>query len=104
LKLDDDGLVPQEDRLGYRLLKSNGFAPSWIEARQEIEEERAQLAAWLAQANQRWPHADARGRAGLRVAYRRRLDDLQRKILNFNLKVPRGVDQLAALRLADELA
>ena len=103
LKLDDDALVPEEDRIGYRMLKSNGFAPPWIEARQEIEEQRAQLAAWLAEANQRWAHLDERGRAALQVAYRRKLDELQRKILNFNLKVPRGVDQLAALRMPDEL-
>lgn len=103
LKLDDDALVPEEERLAYRMLKSNGFAPPWIEARREIEEQRAQLAAWLAGANQRWPHLDARGRAALQVAYRRKLDELQGKILNFNLKVPRGVDQLAALRVPDEL-
>ncbi|MEP7188996.1 MAG: DUF1992 domain-containing protein, partial [Roseiflexaceae bacterium] len=32
LELDDDALVPDEYRLGNRMLKSSGFAPPWIEA------------------------------------------------------------------------
>ncbi|HEX9369948.1 MAG TPA: DUF1992 domain-containing protein, partial [Roseiflexaceae bacterium] len=41
LKLDADDLVRDEDRLAFRMLKSSGFAPPWIEARREIDEERA---------------------------------------------------------------
>ena len=103
LQLDDDALVPVEDRAGYRLLKSSGFTLPWIAARQEIAEERAQLDTWLAQANRRWPRLAAAGRAALKVAYRRKLDDLQRLILTFNLKVPPGIDQLETLRMVDEL-
>jgi DnaJ homolog subfamily C member 28 len=102
-KYDDDSLVPMEDRAGYRLLKANGFAPPWIEARREIEEQRADLGTWLEQANRRWSYVDATGRAALRVSYRRKLDDLQRLILTFNLKTPRGVEQLEILRVAEEL-
>src|SRR6266545_4582934 len=43
LKLDADDLVRDEDRLAFRMLKSSGFAPPWIEARREIDEERARL-------------------------------------------------------------
>jgi hypothetical protein len=103
LKLDDDALVPMEDRAGHRLLKNSGFTLPWIAARQDIDEQRAQLDKWLSQANRRWLRLDAAGRAVLKVAYRRRLDDLQRLILNFNLKVPRGVDQVETLRMVDEL-
>jgi hypothetical protein len=102
-KYDDDSLVPMEDRAGYRLLKANGFAPPWIEARREIEEQRADLGTWLEQANRRWSYVDATGRAALRISYRRKLDDLQRLILTFNLKTPRGVEQLETLRVAEEL-
>jgi hypothetical protein len=103
LKLDDDSLVPFEDRAGYRLLKANGFAPPWIEARREIDSERERLDTWLAQSNRRWPQLSAAGRAALRIAYRRKLDDLQRLILTYNLKVPAGVAQLETLRLPQEL-
>src|SRR5262245_61600630 len=51
LKLDDDALVPAEDRAAFRLLKANGFAPPWVEAQRAIEESRAALDAWRAQTN-----------------------------------------------------
>lgn len=104
LKLDDDEMVPAEYRLGFRMLKSSGFAPPWIEARREIDEERARLSTWLEDARRRWPHLAPQARVALRVAYRRKLDDLQRLIVNFNLKAPPGVDHVEGLRLASELA
>src|SRR5215211_7257459 len=66
LKLDDDEMVPAEYRLGFRMLKSSGFAPPWIEARREIDEERAQLTNWLNDAWQRWPYLAAPACAALR--------------------------------------
>jgi len=103
LRLDDDEMVPAEYRLGFRMLKTSGFAPPWIEARREIDEERAQIANWLNDAQQRWPHLAAPARAALRVAYHRKLDDLQRMIMNFNLKAPPGINHVEGLRMADEL-
>jgi hypothetical protein len=102
-KFDDDSLVPVEDRAGYRLLKANGFAPPWVEARREIEEQRAEISTWVEQSNRRWSYLDATRRAALRVSYRRKLADLQRLILTYNLKTPRGVAQLETLRMAEEL-
>jgi len=104
LKLDDDSLVPEDQRLGFRMLKSSGFAPPWIEARRDIDAERERLGSWLADARRRWPHQAAPARAALRVAYRRKLDDLQRMITNFNLKAPPGVQHVEGLRMVDELA
>jgi hypothetical protein len=104
LKLEDDALVPDEYRLGHRMLKASGFAPPWIEAQREIEQERANLDAWLKDARRRLPHLEARARAALKVTYRRKLDDLQRMILNYNLQAPPGAPHLAGLRMADELA
>lgn len=104
LQLDADELVPQEDRLGYRMLKTAGFSPPWMEARRSIDEERARLNAWLDDARRRWLHLAPNGRASLQVAYKRKLADLQRMITNFNLTAPPGVDHLEGLRMADELA
>jgi hypothetical protein len=104
LNLEDDALVPDEYRLGHRMLKSSGFAPPWVEAQRDIERERAQLASWLKDANRRWPQLEAPARATLKVAYRRKLDDLQRLILNYNLTAPPGVPHLVGLRMADELS
>lgn len=103
LQLDDDSLVPEEERLGQHLLKANGFTLPWIEARRDIEREHEQLAEWLADAKQRWPSLSAAGRAAMKISYRRKLDDLQRLILNFNLKVPRGIAQIETLNMPAEL-
>ena len=104
LELDDDALVPDEYRLGNRMLKSSGFAPPWIEAQREIEQDRAKLDSWLKEAKRRLPHLDTAARAALIAAYRRKLDDLQRMITHYNLQAPPGAMHLAGLRMADELA
>lgn len=104
LNLDDDAMVPDEYRLGHRMLKASGFAPPWIEAQREIDQERARLDSWLQDARRRLPHLEAPARAALKVAYRRKLDDLQRLIMNYNLSAPPGAPHLVGLRMADELA
>jgi len=104
LQLDDDALVPDEYRLGNRMLKASGFAPPWIEAQREIEQERAKLDTWQKDAKRRLPQLEAAARAALKVTYRRKLDDIQRLIMNYNLQAPPGAPHLAGLRMADELA
>lgn len=103
-RLDDDALVPDDLRAGFRLLKSNGFAPPWIEARRGIDEERARLDDWLARARRRWPGLTEPARARLRAEYRRKLDDLQRMILTFNLTAPPSATHVEGLRLQEELS
>ncbi|HEU4327815.1 MAG TPA: DUF1992 domain-containing protein [Roseiflexaceae bacterium] len=102
-RLDDDSLVPEESRAAYRLLKSSGFAPPWAEAHKDIEDEHTRLERWLAEANTRWPHADEAQRTRLRAEYRRKLEDLQRTILTYNLTVPPGVAHVRGLIMAAEL-
>jgi len=104
LQLDDDALVPDEYRLGNRMLKASGFAPPWITAQREIEQEHATLDTWLKDAKRRLPHLKAPARAALKISYRRKLDDLQRLITNYNLQAPPGAPHLAGLRMVDELA
>jgi len=104
LDLSGDDLIPDADRLGYRMLKSSGFAPPWVEARREIDEERARLDAWLQDANRRWPRLDSPAQAALEIAYKRKLGDLQRLILNYNLTAPPGVPHVEGLRMTEELA
>jgi Domain of unknown function (DUF1992) len=104
LQLDDDALAPDEYRLGNRMLKASGFAPPWIEAKREVEQERAKLDTWQKDAKRRLPHLEAPARAALKISYRRKLDDLQRMITNYNLQAPPGAPHLVGLRMADELA
>lgn len=104
LRLENDDMVPEEDRLGMRMLKTAGFVPPWAEAQRTIDENRARLEEWLANANRRWTHLAPAGRAALEVAYKRKLTEHQSLILNFNLSAPPGVAHLEGLRMAEELA
>src|SRR3712207_526290 len=36
LNLDEDALVPEDMRMAFRLLRSNGLAPLWVELNKEI--------------------------------------------------------------------
>jgi DnaJ homolog subfamily C member 28 len=104
LKQDaEEALVPEELRAGYRMLKNAGYAPPWVEARRTLDEQRAELAGWLAQANNRWRNLDAGGREKLRAEYQRRLQELQREILNYNLTAPESAGQVPGLQIALEL-
>lgn len=44
LRLDDDSLVPEELRVGYRLLKNAGYLPPELDLRREIADVHALLA------------------------------------------------------------
>ena len=73
LDLSENPFEDPSERLAYRLLKNNGFAPAWIEEAREIEAESRRLRA---------PDPDSKGDFQTRVAA------LNRRILSFNLKVP----------------
>ncbi len=103
LPLDDDALVPEEVRVGYRMLKGAGFAPPWIELQKNIRAEHTKLQTWLERANGRWVHSNAVEQQRLRNEYRERIAELNRLILHYNLVVPPAAGQLPALRLEDEL-
>src|SRR5579872_3748771 len=73
LDLSQNPFEDPSDRMAYRLLKNNGFAPAWIEEVKEIEAETGRLRAHLE------PATDD---------YRTRVEALNRRILAFNLKAP----------------
>lgn len=100
---DDDVFVPEDLRVGYRMLKTAGFALPWIEHQKDIVEEQAKLTRWLDSANARWRHAAPSERARLESIYREKLVQLNRTILNFNLSVPQSVGQMPGIRIEDEL-
>ena len=104
LDTTDDLLVPQEERLGNRMLKSHGFAPPWMEARQDLERERARVEKWLRDTNARWPKLHEASRTAARAEYRRMLTDLNRQILNYNLTAPTATGQIEGINLQVELA
>jgi hypothetical protein len=104
LEQADDTLVPEEMRAGYRMLKNAGFAPPWIEARRELESDRAALATWLRQANEHWARLGHSEREALRAEYRTKLKALNSAILTHNLTVPESAGQIPGVRVEAELA
>lgn len=73
LDLSENPFEDPSDRLAHRLLKNNGFAPSWVEEAKEIDTEVRQLLT---------------RREMVKQDYKSRLAALNSKILTFNLKAP----------------
>jgi hypothetical protein len=74
--LSEDPYVDPSLRMGYRLLRNNGYAPPWIEEGKEIEAELRRIRAALTL------DAEAIGR------FRREAAALNRRIALYNLKAP----------------
>ncbi len=100
LKLDDDALVPEEDRAAFRLLRDAGFAPPWIELQKQILADQARLKAWCERIQQRWVRLSQPERDRLRAEYQQQLQELNTLIIHYNLIVPRAAGQLALLNIA----
>ncbi|MGM0411995.1 MAG: DnaJ family domain-containing protein [Pseudomonadota bacterium] len=62
LALEDDSLVPEELRAGYRLLKNAGFVPPELESMRELREVETLIRQAEAEADR-----DARDRGGRRL-------------------------------------
>lgn len=85
LLLEDWSLVPEEMRLAYHVMKNQGFLPDWIEAGREIDAERARLTLGEAGGHARGEEIRA----------------LNRKIFEYNLRVPLPALQKPMLSLDD---
>lgn len=103
LDLGDDSHVPEEERVGYRMLKGAGYAPPWIELQKSIREAQDELARWLARANERWPRLGDLDRAATRAEYEQKLRELNKQIGNYNLTAPPAAGQLPLLQPWREL-
>ena len=90
---------PFEDpdwRTAYRMLRNAGFAPPWIEERKlieaELEEARIQLMrAWTVVKNARGTENERAARARwekARSSFQKQVDELNRSVAAWNLKVP----------------
>jgi hypothetical protein len=87
IALDRD---PYEDPslwMAHHLLRANGFAPPWIAEANDIDQEIARLRLELAKALSRCA-ADPPGWLRILEDWRERAVELNRRILNYNLKSP----------------
>jgi DnaJ homolog subfamily C member 28 len=99
LNLDDDSMVPEEDRVGHRMLKNAGLAPAWIELQKEIREQQASLERWVAQAQERWPRSGPREREQIRQEHSQKVNALNKLITTYNLNAPPVAGQIPLLQL-----
>jgi hypothetical protein len=93
LQLDDDDKVPEELRVGFRMLKNAGFAPPWIELQQDIRAQQDVLEAWQTRQRQRWPQLTALERHDVYKEQAQKISELNKLITSYNLIVPAVVGQ-----------
>ncbi len=108
LKLPDDALTHEDMRMAIHLLRSNGFTLPWIAERREIEQDIMELRtslgrAWhwtRASSNKAWAAAEWER---TREAFRRRIEQVNRRIFHYNLSVPTSIVQRTSLDVVTEL-
>lgn len=103
LNLDDDAFVPEEMRMAFRLLRSNGLAPLWVELNKEIRDDLARLERFRMQVRERAPRTNTIQIEHLRNEYAGRVHEINGKILNYNILAPSSQVHLGTLILEDEL-
>jgi hypothetical protein len=102
LDIADDSLVPEHDRMAYHLLKSNGFAPPFIEERQRLSEDAQRLFAERDALKMRWAHLNPTQQRAALATCKARFVDLWRRTLDYNLQAPLAL-QIPGIRLEFEL-
>lgn len=103
IRTDDDQLVPEADRLGYRMLKANGFSPIWMETRRDIQAERDRAEKWLRRTNASWANTAPALQRRARNEYRAMLTEIRRLMLNYNLTVPPAAGQIELINIEAEM-
>ncbi len=101
LRWDDNPFTPADMQLAYHLLRSQGFTLPWIETRWELMADIQQMRRQLA-------HLKAQSKGGKleekqRVVLGERIDELNRRIRNYNISVPLARFQLPILDRETEL-
>lgn len=102
LDISDDSMVPEHDRMAYHLLKSNGFAPPFIEERQRLIDEAQRLYRERDMLVQRWPRLSITQQRAERHTLSMRVVDVWRRTLDYNLQAPLAL-QIPGIRSEYEL-
>lgn len=102
LSFDDMTHVDPADRVAYTMLKSNGFAPPFIEERSQLLAERLACTSAAHVLRERIPTLDESQRAIALGEMRRVLTDLWRRTLDYNLIAPPAL-QIEGIRVQYDL-
>jgi hypothetical protein len=103
LNLDEDQFVPDELKMAFRLLRSTGLAPLWVEMNKEIREDIARLDRLRDYA---YHHTQTNPieRDHVRHQYLARVMEINSKILSYNIIAPSSHVHLGLLIVEEELA
>lgn len=104
LNLDEDALVPEDMRMAFRLLRSNGLAPLWVELNKEIREDLQRLERFRAHVAERWDRANLIQLEHFRQQHAGRVRDINDKIVNYNILAPSSLVHFPTLIVDDEIA
>ncbi len=100
IPLDEDPFEDPSLRMAHHLLRVNGFAPPWIEEASEIDRASEKVRADLASA--RRSHAvSSPSRQRALDGLRREVEELNRRILIYNLKCPSARFHRLPVKLED---
>jgi len=97
LNLDENPYEPDDMRMANSLLRSNDFAPAWMEIGKEIDRD-LEIVRKHYKADREVDHQRAQ------EALSRAISALNRRILDYNLRVPATVFQRPMLELSKEIA
>ncbi len=103
LNLEDDAFVPLELRMAFRMLRSTGLAPLWVQVNKEIREDLARLEHFRAHVHKRWEQINGIEREHLRQQYADRIKDINNKIRDYNILAPSSQVHMASLIPHEEL-
>ena len=103
LKLDDDPHTPAHLRLAHKMLKDNGLAPDWMAEGKTIDHDRDVWLRRCGRVRAQLRTAAPADRPALRAPLEAQAAALNRRILSYNLKAPKGVAHKALIDVGREL-
>ena len=102
--LDEDAMVPEDMRMAFRLLRSNGLAPLWVQINREIRDDIERLERFRTYVAGRWHTSNEIQREHHRRDYAARVRDINDRILNYNITAPSLLVHFPMLIPAEEQA
>ncbi len=100
LNLDVNPHEPEELRLAYRMLHSNGYTLPWLELRKEIEESLEKARADIREV---WQRGDKRRWDARLAEFQHQIEALNKQIFQYNLQAPSTQFHRPMIDLAQEI-
>jgi DnaJ homolog subfamily C member 28 len=104
LNLEEDAMVPEDLRMAFRLLRSNGLAPLWVQLNREIRDDIERLHRFQAFVASHWRESNPIQQEHHRREFAARVRDINDRILHYNISAPSLLVHLPMLIVDDELA